>query len=93
MRGASLRPERVKPCGYEFDRVADVWFYDDGQSGLRAQPTVASGETMHRVIDIGDFAGDGREEALFWLSGYDEDGFVLLYNGFRKSARFAWHYH
>jgi hypothetical protein len=91
--GASLRPDRVRPCDYEFDLVADVWFYDDGKSGLRALPAVVSGETTHRVIDIGDFAGDGREEALFWLSGYDEDDFVLLYDGFTKSARFTWHYH
>lgn len=91
--GASLRPARVKPCEYDFDLVTDVWFYDDGKSGPRTLPELTTNEATHRVIDIGDLAGDGREEALFWLSGYDEDGFVLLYDGFRKSARFTWHYH
>ena len=83
----------MKPCEYELDLVTDVWFYDDGKSAPQALPALTSSEATHRVIDIGDFAGDGHEEALFWLSGYDEDGFVLLYDGFKKSARFAWSYH
>jgi hypothetical protein len=91
--GASLKTERVKPCEYDFDLVADSWFYDDGKSPVRALPALASNDTTHRLVDIGDFAGNGHEEALFWLSGYDEDGFILLFDGFRKSARFAWTYH
>ena len=89
---AALKPDRVKNCDYTADVLADVWAYDDGHD-IRALPALAEDETTHRFVDAGDFAQDGGEEVLFWLSGYDEDGFILYYDHFAKVARFSWSYH
>ncbi|GEM_PF-3364721 len=92
--GASIKPELVRKCDYTADSLADVWLYEnDGEEPARPLPALIQPETTHRLVAIGDFAGDGNEEALFWLSGYDEDGFVLYYDHFRKAAKFAWTYH
>jgi len=91
--GAGIKPELVQKCDYTADSLADVWLYEnDGDEPARPLPALIAPETTHRLIAIGDFAGDGNEEALFWLSGYDEDGFVLYYDHFRKTAKFAWSY-
>jgi hypothetical protein len=45
------------------------------------------------LLDAGDYDGDGRSEVLFWSSGEDVDGYVLMYDGFTKSAEFKWSYH
>jgi hypothetical protein len=90
--GMSLKPNLVARCNFTADALEDVWIYSDA-SGARALPALIEDEATHAFIDIGDFAGDGGEEALFALAGYNEDGFVLYYDGFRKSARISWHYH
>jgi hypothetical protein len=89
---ASLKPERVKACDYTADLLADVWGYDDGHSHVSAVAPLSENEATHALIDAGDFKGDGKEEFLFFLSGYNEDGFVLVYDHFRRSARFSWSY-
>lgn len=45
------------------------------------------------LIQFGDFDGDGKTEGLFFLSGYNEDGYVLLYDNMTKQVKFAWGYH
>lgn len=45
------------------------------------------------LIDAGDYDGDGKSEFLFWRSGYDRDGYILIYNNFRESAEYFWSYH
>lgn len=44
-------------------------------------------------IAFADFDGDGESEALFMLSGYVRDGYVLLFDGMNRKAMFAWAYH
>jgi hypothetical protein len=46
-----------------------------------------------KLVDAGDFTGDGGEEAVFFFSGYNFDGYVLYYDNFRKAVRFGWSYH
>ncbi|MGD0144275.1 MAG: hypothetical protein ABSC92_14050 [Rhizomicrobium sp.] len=89
---ASLAPRLVAKCDFTADSLADAWLYSEG-GVAHALPALSEDEATHVLIDIGDFAGDGGEEALFALSGYDEDGFILYYDHFRKSARISWHYH
>ena len=89
---ASLQPERVKACDYTADLLADIWAHDDGHAHLAAIPALSENETTHALLDAGDFKGTGKEEFLFFLSGYNADGFVLVYDQFRRSAHFSWSY-
>lgn len=50
------------------------------------------GNEMH-VVDAFDADNDGHTEWLFSFSRYNEDGFVLFFDGFRKSVQSRWHYH
>lgn len=45
------------------------------------------------VIDAGDYDNDGKSEMMFWHSGYNEDGYTLFYNDFRKRVDYYWKYH
>jgi hypothetical protein len=45
------------------------------------------------LVDAGDYDADGKSEVLFWSSGYNEDGYVLFYDGFARHEDFFWSYH
>ncbi len=45
------------------------------------------------LIDTGDFDDDGSLEFLFWHSGYNEDGYVLVYDNFKRFSEYKWSYH
>ena len=45
------------------------------------------------LLDAGDYDGDGHSEMIFWTSGENRDGYVLVYDDFAKRAEFYWHYH
>jgi hypothetical protein len=45
------------------------------------------------LVEFGDFDGDGKTEGLFFLSGYGEDGYVLLHDNMTKQIKFTWGYH
>jgi hypothetical protein len=44
------------------------------------------------VVDAGDYDSDGKSEVLFWYTGYDEDGYVLLPGDSGQLTRFLWKY-
>lgn len=46
-----------------------------------------------RLIDFGDYDGDGRTEFVFALYGYDYGGYRLFWDDFRESATIDWIYH
>jgi len=45
------------------------------------------------LVDAGDYDADGKSELIFFLSGYNEDGYALFYDSFRKSVHWTWNYH
>ncbi len=45
------------------------------------------------LVDAGDYDGDGQSEVLFWHSAYNEDGYTLFYDQFRKRLDYWWTYH
>ena len=76
--------------------ASDLWFFlaPDSQPRLISRPPQLDGwSSSQDLIDIGDFDGDGKIEALFWFSGYNEDGYVLYSEEFERSTTFTWGYH
>lgn len=45
------------------------------------------------LVDAGDYNGDGTAELLFWFSGYNQDGYVLLSSNAATRTEFTWNYH
>jgi hypothetical protein len=45
------------------------------------------------LVDAGDYDADGKLELVFFVSGYNEDGYALFYDSFQKSVMYTWHYH
>ena len=94
--GAHVARRFFKDCDGRGGSASDLWFFSEGNSQPRMisrQPQLDGWDSSQELIDIGDFDGDGRIEALFWFSGYNEDGYVLYFDRFKKSATFTWGYH
>jgi len=94
--GMRVRRELVADCDGIGEVASDHWFLLSKERPPRELKYLVdkSGWSASLVpIEVGDFDGDGSEEALFWYSGYNEDGYVLFFDGFSKSARFTWGYH
>lgn len=80
--------EQRKPCDDVRDPArTEHWFITRGDEAPHF-----IGNEMH-VVDAFDFDSDGRTEWLFSLSRYNEDGFILFFDAFRKSVQSTWHYH
>jgi hypothetical protein len=46
-----------------------------------------------RLVDAGDYDGDGRSEVVFQSNDYNLDGYLLAYDSFKRFAVFRWSYH
>ncbi|TAK92320.1 MAG: hypothetical protein EPO06_00460 [Burkholderiaceae bacterium] len=62
------------------------WFLFDGEK------IEFIGNQME-LVDSGDYDNDGRSELLFWYSGYNRDGYVLIYDDLRQKVEYLWGYH
>ena len=58
---------------------------------LVAKKTIYLGPGL-TVVEAGDFDNDGKSEVLFWYTGYNEDGYVLLPGDSGQMTRFLWKY-
>ena len=45
------------------------------------------------LVDAGDYDDDGKSEVIFFVSGYNEDGYAIYYDSFRKNLSWTWGYH
>lgn len=63
-----------------------MWFF------LQNKSVKAIG-TQLDMLSIGDFDNDGKDEALFRFFGYNRDGYILFFNGFKNSIQSIWAYH
>ena len=49
--------------------------------------------TRLKLIDMGDFDSDGKNEWLFQYQNYNLDGYIIYYDSFKKKREFTWLYH
>ena len=63
------------------------WFFEEG-----GRSPLYLGSQM-KFLDYGDFDCDGMIDAVFYVSCYNRDGYMLFWREFTKSARFEWGYH
>jgi hypothetical protein len=68
------------------DLNKDAWFY------VAEKEVRYLGSNM-LLVDAGDYDGDGKEEAVFKVQRYDNDGYVLFHDGFKQKLEFSWGYH
>lgn len=45
------------------------------------------------LVDAGDYDNDGRSELVFSIDRYNEGGYELYYNDFKKHSTFRFGYH
>ena len=76
----------VIPGAGEDDGNVNAWFHVAGKEVRYL------GSNM-LLLDAGDYDGDGREEAVFQVQRYNNDGYVLFHDGFRQKLEFSWGYH
>jgi hypothetical protein len=71
-------------AGFEID---DKWFVVDPK-----QSVCYLDEGMW-LVDAGDYDNDGQSEVIFSIDRYDQGGYELFYDDFKKRATFQFSYH
>jgi hypothetical protein len=97
---ARIRPEAFKECDGPMSYRSAYRCYRQSNGGvwlLPGQDTFAADTTgpfaeFVMPLDFADLLGDGNDEALFLMAGYDAGGYALFYDGFRKVTTFQWIY-
>ncbi len=84
--GLQIDPQRLKCDEMPDENWVNQWF------AVTAAGHHFIGRDLE-LIDAGDYDGDGASEVVFHQSGYNYDGYVLLYDRLRKQAEFGWSYH
>ena len=93
--GVHAKEQYRDECAEYGDFTSDVWMFKPRRGPPRElQGFETNGWPYSLVlVDIGAFAGDGTTQAVFFYAGYNEDGYVLYYDNYRKKVRFTWRYH
>lgn len=82
-----LRPvKELKTCDGPLDAA---W---DQHTFLLAESATYLGPGLE-LVGAGDFGGKGQSELLFWHSGYNEDGYLLIPIGSKEKPKYYWGYH
>jgi hypothetical protein len=90
-----VRARQPSECDEAGGFASDQWFVKPARGAAFALNTFDTTGWPYRLslVDIGAFALDGSLQAVFFYAGYNEDGYVIYYDGFRRSSRFTWGYH
>jgi hypothetical protein len=91
----AVRQEIFKDCDGPSSYASQLWFYSDirGQVSLLPGQIWSDGNGLVLPIAFADLAGNGKDEAIFLMAGYDRGGYALYYDDFRKVAVVSWIYH
>jgi len=69
---------------------SEAWFYNYWYYVTKSEFRFIG--TNLELVDAGDYDNNGQSEVLFWKSDYNRDGYVLFYDGFKKSVVKSWSY-
>lgn len=70
------------------DPLSKPWFF------ISANGTIRRIGSFMKLLDAGDYDGDGKSEVVFLVSqGENTDGFVLCDANFENQVSLLWHYH
>ncbi len=93
-KGLQLVTLAFKPRKDKCDGLDDGW---NTQTFLVGDKTIYVGANV-TFVDSGDYGANGTSELLFWYSGYNKDGYILLSprpdipSEYLRSE-YLWHYH
>ena len=78
--------------------IVELEYNDENNTHLWTVLFIADGEIRRRVpnarmVDFISADGDDVPDAILQTSGYNEDGYVLVYGTFGKQVAFSWSYH
>ena len=93
--GARALPRLAEDCYERSGFASGVWFHWPAHGKPRVVSEFRRDDWASDLepVEVGDFDGDGRSEALFWLSEYNKNGYVLFFDEFRRTASCSWSYH
>jgi hypothetical protein len=80
------------PLGLEW---SDLWFHAPADKAPAMLPVEIENDLAPfrmSLLDINDFDGDGKPEALFWFSSHNVEGYLLVHDQFERQVRFMWKY-
>ncbi|MSQ20707.1 MAG: hypothetical protein EXR39_14400 [Betaproteobacteria bacterium] len=94
--GVRLDPKFAKGCegplGLEW---SDLWFHAAADKAPAMLPVEIENDLAPfrmSLIEMSDFDGDGKPEALFWFSSHSVEGYLLVHDQFEQQVRFMWKY-
>ncbi|MFM9882500.1 MAG: hypothetical protein ACKVQT_05685 [Burkholderiales bacterium] len=94
--GVRLDPKLASGCegplGLEW---SDLWFHapvDRPPAMVPVEIETDLAPFRMSLLEIGDFDGDGKPEALFWFSSHNVEGYLLVHDQFERQVRFLWKY-
>jgi hypothetical protein len=78
---ARIRPDVFENCDGPLSHVSDYWFYREAGGKVRLLPGQEGGERAGLImpLDFADVTGDGKDTALFLMSGYNAGGYALFF--------------
>jgi hypothetical protein len=90
---ARVRQSAFKGCDGPLSYRSAYWYFRQSDGAVWLLPGQDSRAELLMPLDFMDMLGDGSDEALFLMTGYDAGGYALFYDGFRKVSAFRWIYH
>jgi hypothetical protein len=91
----AVRQESFANCDGPSSYSSQIWFFTGANGHPQPLPGQMGSDQNGLVLPLGffDLAGDGRDEAVFLLAGYDRGGYAIYYDHFQKLAVVSWSYH
>ncbi len=83
---AEVALQQYRCDGPPDDAFIDQWF------AVSPKGDVTYLEGGMHLLDAGDYDGDGKSEIMFTIDRYNEGGYTLYYDDFRRHATFNFHY-